>query len=215
MPVSVRALVLRSTPIALTIAAYGMIYGAGAREPLGIGVGLLSSAIIFSGALQFALLGLLLSGASAAAILAAGLFLNARHVVLGAVLRPKIDAPRLKRVGLAWWLVDEAAALAIADEESPRRTLFVCGVLFYLSWIAGTAVGLVIGSVSGIAAFAEQFAPVLFVGLTALLATSRGIVIRALIAAALTYLAIAVLPGDKAFLGLIASLLVVLPGRGS
>jgi predicted branched-subunit amino acid permease len=211
----IKALILRSIPIALTIGAYGIIFGAGAKEPLGVGGALLSSAVIFSGALQFAFMGLVLSGASAAAIVGAAVFLNTRHFVLGAVLRPKIDAPRVNRLGLAWWLVDEAAALAIADEESPRRTLLVCGTFFYLAWIAGTGIGLVIGGVSGIAEFAEQFAPVLFVGLAALLVTSRTIVLRALIAAALTYLAIALLPGDKAFLGLIVSVLVALPGRAS
>lgn len=203
----------RVLPIALTIGAYGVIYGAGAKEHLGTSGTLLSSALVFSGSVQFAFLGLLISGASSGAIVATAIFLNTRHVVLGAVLRPKIDAPLIRRLGLAWWLVDEAAALALADETDPRRTLFVTGIAFYCSWFVGTAMGLAIGGVEGVAEFAERFTPVLFVGLTALLVSSRDLVVRCIVTVLLTYAAIALLPGDKAFLGLAAAVVVALVGR--
>ena len=203
----------RIGPIALTIGAYGVIFGAAAKEPLGVGGTMLSSAVIFSGGLQFAFVGLLLTGASTGAILATALFLNTRHVILGAVLRPRLDAPLSRRLGLAWFMVDEAAALALADESDPKRTLFVGGLAFYVAWLVGSAIGVAVGGAEGVAGFAERFTPVLFIGLTTLLATSRGLVIRCLGAAALTYAAIALLPGDKAFLGLVAAGVAAVVGR--
>ena len=202
----------RAVPLALTIAAYGAIYGAGARDPLGATGTLLSSAVIFSGSVQFALLGLLLAGASWAAILTTAALLNARHVILGAALRPSIDAPLPRRLGLAWWMVDEAAALALADPGAARSTLLTTGVFFYLSWFAGTLVGVVVGGTGDVASVAQQIAPVLFIGLAALLATSKITVIRCGVTAALTYGLALAFPTARGAIALAVACLVAIPG---
>jgi hypothetical protein len=44
-----------------------------------------------------------------------GAMLNARTLVLGAALGPTIRASRTKRAFLGWWLIDEAAGLALAE----------------------------------------------------------------------------------------------------
>ncbi len=190
-----------------------MLYGAGAKDVLGTTGVLLSSAIIFSGAVQFALVGLLLASASGITIFATAVLLNARNVVLGAALRPKIDAPLLRRLGLSWWLVDEAAALALADDVDPRFTLLLSGILFYGVWFVGSAVGLAIGATEQVASAADQIVPVLFIGLTALLTTSRSIAYRCVAAAALTYGLILVTPGNEGLFALVTGVAVALPGR--
>jgi predicted branched-subunit amino acid permease len=48
---------------------YGTIYGASAKDVLGPTESILSSAIIFSGTVQFAILGLLTKGSTWAAVL--------------------------------------------------------------------------------------------------------------------------------------------------
>jgi predicted branched-subunit amino acid permease len=109
-------------PFALAIFTFGVIYGTVARraaEPLGV---LLSSVLIFSGGLQFTIVGLSVAGAQAGALIAAALTLNARHVLLGAVLRPRIQKSAIKRAGLAWFLVDETTGLAL-NARNPAATL--------------------------------------------------------------------------------------------
>lgn len=209
---ALRRTLATAAPLAVTIGAYGVIYGAAGREPLGALGTFLSSVVIFSGSIQFALIGLLLAGASWAAILVTALLLNARHVVLGAALRPSIDVPPLRRLGLSWWMVDEAAALALADKESPRSTLLATGILFYVSWLIGTAAGLLIGSAGDIASVADQIAPVLFIGLTALVATSKRTVLRCVLTAALTYAAALIWPEARGAIALVVACVVAVPG---
>lgn len=207
-----RSTLATAAPLAITIGAYGLIFGAGAREPLGPLGTMFASTIIFSGSIQFALLGLILAGATWSAILVTALLLNARHVVLGAALRPSIDAPTSRRFGLAWWMVDEAAALALADAETPRSTLMTTGILFYSSWIVGTAGGLLIGGAGDIASVAQQIAPVLFIGLVTLVAHKKRTVARALVTAAATYLVALAWPEARGALALVVACVIAIPG---
>lgn len=209
---ALRRTLTKAIPLAVTIGAYGVIFGAGAQGPLGPLGTLLASVVVFSGSIQFALVGLLIAGASWSAILVTALLLNARHVVLGAALRPSIDVSPMRRLGLSWWMVDEAAALALADTESARSTLLATGILFYLSWIAGTTIGLLIGGVGDIASVAQQIAPVLFIGLTALLATSKKTVIRCVVTAAATYIAALGWPEARGALALVVACVIAIPG---
>src|SRR5918999_3047766 len=97
---------------AAAIFVFGVIYGSLARPLMGIGYTMLSSLFIFSGAVQFTIAALLSAGAGAGALVAGSVTLNLRNLLLGAVLRPRIDQGRLQRAGLAWFLVDESAGLA-------------------------------------------------------------------------------------------------------
>ncbi|MGH7277469.1 MAG: AzlC family ABC transporter permease, partial [Candidatus Rokuibacteriota bacterium] len=107
--------------MAAAIAVFGTLYGAAARPVLGVPLTIASSVFIFSGALQFALLGLLSAAAGPPALLLTAGTLNLRHLVLGAVLRPRIGGSRLRRAGLAFFLLDETFGLAVAAEQSAAR----------------------------------------------------------------------------------------------
>ncbi len=53
-----RSIVLAALPAAAAILVFGLLYGAAARPLLGPGVTVVLSLVVFSGALQFALVGL-------------------------------------------------------------------------------------------------------------------------------------------------------------
>jgi len=210
----IRGILLTSLPAAAAIAVFGTLYGAAAQPLIGAPLTIASSMFIFSGALQFALVGLLSTGAGAPALLLTAGTLNLRHVVMGAVLRPRIGGSRLRRAGLAFTLLDETFGFAVAasDEAGAERTLFVSGIACYIAWQIGTVVGVLGAGLSGVEELADAVFPVLFIGLASLAATTGTLVLRALGAAALTAGVALFLPDIRSVAPVIAGVLVALPG---
>ena len=200
-------------PLGAAIAVFGAIYGAAAAPVLGVGGTLASSALIFSGALQFATLGLAAGGAGPAAILLTALALNLRHLVVGALLRPHLKVSTARRAGLAWFLVDETFGLAYAARDQIVRTLLVVGIVCYVSWLAGTGVGLLGTTLAPLEEVAGAIFPVLFIGLAAVTSLELNVAMRAVVAAVLVVIVAMTLPGLRAVAPLIAALVVALPGR--
>ena len=211
---AIRGILITSLPAAGAIAVFGTLYGAGAQPLLGTPMTIASSMFIFSGALQFALVGLLSAGAGAPALLLTAGTLNLRHLVMGAVLRPRIGGSRLKRAGLAFTLLDETFGFAVSapEEAGAERTLFVSGIACYLAWQIGTVIGVLGAGLSGVERLADAIFPVLFIGLASLAATTGTLVVRALAAAALTAIVAILLPDIRALAPVIAGALVALPG---
>lgn len=201
-----------AAPLGAAIGVFGTIYGAaasGVASPVEI---ILSSVIIFSGAVQFAFVGLALSGASPLAILTAAAILNTRNLLLGAALRPKLQLSRPRRALLAWWLLDESAGLALASGDSAARVLLRSGLLCYSAWIIGTAVGVAGASLASLEDLAQAVFPVLFVGLAALSIDEREGALRAAAAALLTLAIVFALPQTRGLAPVIAAVLVAVPG---
>lgn len=186
--VGLRSILATTLPAAAAIAVFGTLYGAGARAVLSVPLTLASSLIVFSGALQFALVSLLIGGAAVLPLLLTTAALNLRHLVLGAVLRPRIGGAGLRRAVLAFFLVDETFGFAVAAGNSAQRdgrpvnavterTLVVSGVFCYLAWQAGTLIGVLGAGLAGVESLAAAIFPVLFIGLASLAAVLAGVVV--------------------------------------
>ena len=209
---STRSVIVATTPLAAAIVVFGAIYGAGARSVAGTATVVVMSMTVFSGAVQFATVGLLLTGGGWVAILVTAAMLNSRNLLLGAALRPRLEGSRAKRSLLAWWLLDETAALALATRESAARTLLVSGIMCYVAWTVGTVVGALGARVASVEEVAAAVFPVLFVGLAALAATTRAAVLRAAAAAAVTVLLALAVPELRGVIPALAAVGVALPG---
>lgn len=183
-----RGTAVAAIPVAVAIGVFGVIYGAVAAPLLGPFLAVASSLIIFSGAAQFTLVALLAAGASPAGVIGAAALLALRHAPLGAVLLPRIRVSRWRRVLLSWFLLDETTGLALArsDHEPPERTLLIGGALAYSGWVAGTVLGVAGAAAGSLEPLAAALFPVLFVGLAALTARTRGDGVRAAMAAVVT-----------------------------
>ena len=205
-------LLLAAAPLAIAIGVFGMIFGAAASVQMDVPLTMAMSLLVFSGTLQFATVGLLASGAGVGAILLTALALNARHVVLGAVLRPHIGGSAPRRALLAWFMLDESFGLAIASERRAGFVLLVSGVIFFAAWVLGTALGVLGARLIAIEGLAAALFPVLFVGLAAITVRGRQDVVRALVAAAVVLLLSLVVPGLYSFAPILAALAVALPG---
>jgi predicted branched-subunit amino acid permease len=216
--------VLQSLPAAAAVAVFGSLYGAAARAYLGAPLTLASSVIVYSGALQFALVALLGAGATLVPLLLTAVVLNLRHLVLGAALRSRFESGPLRRALLAFFLVDETFGFAIAagNAVEPRavgatteRTLLVAGLTLWVAWLVGTLVGVLGGGLAAVESVAGAIFPVLFIGLAALAVTRPSHVARAVAAAVLTAAVAVLLPDLRMLAPVIAGVLVALPGRAS
>ncbi len=212
----------RSLPAAAAVAVFGTLYGAAARPVLGVPLTLLSSVVVYSGALQFAMVALLGAGAATLPLLLVAGVLNLRHLVLGAALRARFESGALGRALLAFFLVDETFGFAIAAGNqvpahavgrTTERTLLVAGLTLYVAWLVGTLVGVLGGGLTAVESVAGAIFPVLFIGLAAMAATRRSYVVRAVAAALLTAAVAVWLPGLRMLAPVIAAVLVALPGR--
>ena len=207
-----RRLVVAAAAPAAAIFVFGVIYGSVARPVMGAGATMLSSLLIFSGSVQFTVAALLSAGAGAAALLGGAVTLNLRNLALGAVMRTRVQRRPVERAGLAWFLTDEAVGLSLAPGADADKTLLFSGTAFYLSWQAGTALGLLGASVESVRSGAEAVFPVLFIGLSALSCPSRSIAIRAFVAAAVTFAMLAFWPGGQGVTAVVVALVVSISG---
>jgi predicted branched-subunit amino acid permease len=207
---TLRSVLVMAIPAAAAIGAFGTIYGAAARTFLGVPLTVVSSIIVFSGSLQFTMVALLAAGAGTIPLLLAACVLNLRHLVLGAVMRPRIEARLARRALLAFFLVDETFGFSVAaGDAQPRehrgavteRTLLATGVACYAAWIIGTVIGVLGGGLPG----------VLFIGLAAMATATRSQLVRTLAAAALTIAFGLALPDWRMVAPIVAGVLVALP----
>lgn len=204
-----------ASPVAAAIGVFGIVYGAAARPILGTWPTMLSSLLVFSGAAQFTMVGLLAAGAGAVSVLGAVAMLAVRHLPLGAVLRPHLRAGRTRRAVISLLLTDETTGLALTAGASPERTLVISGSLAYLSFAVGTGIGTAGGRLTVVEPLAAALFPVLFVGLAALSARARGDVVRAVLAAAATGLVLLLWPAAGALGGIAVALVVCSVVRAS
>ena len=131
--------------LGLAVGLYGVAFGA-AADAAGLDVwqAVVLSAVMFTGASQFALIGVLGAGGGALAAVGSALLLGLRNTVYGVRLVPLLR-PRgaLRRAGTAHWVIDETTALALAapDRSLAPLAFGVGGAVLYLTWNATTVVG--------------------------------------------------------------------------
>jgi len=220
-PPSLRSIVGIALPAAAAVGVFGTLYGASARAVLGAPLAVASSLLIYSGAMQFAMVALLAAGGGSLALLLTAGALNLRHVVLGAVLRPRLEASPVRRALMAFFLVDETFGFAIAAGHAAdaratslatERMLLVSGLMLYAAWVVGTVIGVLGGALPGVERAAGAVFPVLFIGLAALAASRRSHIVRAVAAAGLTAALGLAVPDLRMVAPVVASAVVALPG---
>lgn len=139
------------TPLAMSIAGYGIAWGALARQggmaPAEI---LFMSSVVFAGASQFVAVGMLSAGAGMGEIILTTLILNLRHLLMGAALAPYFRHLSPWRTALlAHGLVDETFALATAQFRTTGGNasfFFGMGFLAFASWNIASLLGASLGS---------------------------------------------------------------------
>lgn len=199
-------------PIVAAIGVFGAVYGAAAQPLLGTWLTIASSIVIFSGTVQFTMVGLLSAGTGPVAILWAVLVVNVRNLALGGAVRPFLTGGSLRRVVTAWFLIDETVGLALASPHAADRVLLRSGVAAYAAWVIGSVVGVAGGATLGLEALAGSVFPVLFIGLAALMVTGAGALARAVVGAVVTLGLLLVWPGLVGLAPVLGGLAAAIPG---
>jgi 4-azaleucine resistance transporter AzlC len=135
-----------AAPLAVGPLLFGASFGLLAGEAGMSGVAaLLMSATTFAGAAQFAAAGVLETGGAAVAAIVAASLLNARYIPIGVSIAGIFPGSVLRRLVEAQLIVDESWAIAGRSGRFEHRLLVGAGLLFYVCWIGGTAVGTIFG----------------------------------------------------------------------
>lgn len=135
--------------IGLATGAYAISYGV-----LAVAAGLTvaktcaTSLLVFTGASQFAMVGVVGAGGSAIAALAPALLLAARNSLYGLALVPVLRGGRLRRAVEAQLVIDESTAMgrAQADPRAAHRAFLSTGLSVFVFWNLGTLIGAAAGA---------------------------------------------------------------------
>ncbi|CAL9591786.1 hypothetical protein SUDANB108_05276 [Streptomyces sp. enrichment culture] len=101
------------------------------------------SLLVFTGASQFALVGALAGGGSPFTAAAGAFFLGVRNAFYGLRLSQVLALPRAVRPFAAQWVIDETAAVALAQptRRTARIGFWVTGLSLYVLWNLTTLLG--------------------------------------------------------------------------
>jgi 4-azaleucine resistance transporter AzlC len=137
--------------VAATVWFFGASFGLVARAAgMGVLAPLVLSATTFAGSAQFALTSILGAGGGAAAAIVAAVLLNTRYAPISISVASLFRGPRLRRLVESQLIVDESWALASrGGGRFDRRLLLGAGLLLYVAWLSGTAVGVLAGDALG------------------------------------------------------------------
>jgi 4-azaleucine resistance transporter AzlC len=135
-------------PLAPSPILFGLSYGVLADATgFGAAAAVVMSATTFAGAAQFASVSVLDAGGTVAAAVLAAVFLNARYVAISITISSIFPGGKLRRVFEAQSIVDESWALSGRRGRFEWPILVGSGLVFYVLWVASTALGTVLGGV--------------------------------------------------------------------
>lgn len=149
---SARVGAIQTLPVALSVFAYGMVYGLLTREAdLTLLEAVLSSGIVFAGSSQFVALEMWTHPLPITALIFTTFIVNLRHVLMSASLTPWLKPlPSRWNYPLMFLLVDESWALtygAVNKGKADMGFLIGSGVLLWFTWMGATITGRMVGAV--------------------------------------------------------------------
>ncbi len=142
-----------ATVLGVAVGVFGLSFGVLATTAgLTVGQACVMSLLVFTGASQFAAVGVVATGGSLATALGSALLLAARNAAYGVAMAPTFAmAPLRRRVVAAQLVIDESTAMATAQEGRRAReeAFWLTGVAMFVFWNAGTLLGAVAGDAIG------------------------------------------------------------------
>jgi predicted branched-subunit amino acid permease len=135
-----------SLSVSITVGAYGTAFGAAA---VANGFSLLQTCLLslltFSGASQFAVIGVLGAGGGALSGITTASLLGIRNGVYGVIMAPRLKVKGFKRIIAAQITIDESTAVALGQEvrgeKAMRQGFWLTGFGVFLFWNLFTVAG--------------------------------------------------------------------------
>ncbi|MEM6452017.1 MAG: AzlC family ABC transporter permease [Cyanobacteria bacterium P01_D01_bin.105] len=143
-------------PLIVGAIPFGIIFGTLAiTSGLSPIATLAMSAIVFAGSSQFIAAGMMAAGSGWLLIVITAFVVNLRHLLYAVSLVPYVKAlPQKWKIPLAFWLTDEAYAVAIRRYETPDNTFLKswkhwyylgAALTMYANWQLCTFIGITVG----------------------------------------------------------------------
>ena len=135
-----------SLSVSITVGAYGTAFGAAAvANGFSVLQTCLLSLLTFSGASQFAVIGVLGAGGGALSGIATASLLGIRNGVYGVIMAPRLKVKGFKRIIAAQITIDESTAVALGQEvrgeKAMRQGFWLTGFGVFLFWKLFTLAG--------------------------------------------------------------------------
>ena len=135
-----------SLSVSITVGAYGTAFGAAAvANGFSVLQTCLLSLLTFSGASQFAVIGVLGAGGGAISGIATASLLGIRNGVYGVIMAPRLKVKGFKRVVAAQITIDESTAVALGQEvrgeSAMRQGFWLTGFGVFIFWNLFTVAG--------------------------------------------------------------------------
>ena len=138
--------------VGVATGAYGISFGAlSVAAGLSLWQTVALSALLFSGASQFAVVGVVASGGSGAAAVATSSLLGMRNGLYGLQMSRLLGVTGLRRIPAAQLTIDESTAVAIGQPEPAAQRLgfWGTGLAVYALWNLSTILGAIVGNALG------------------------------------------------------------------
>jgi predicted branched-subunit amino acid permease len=147
-----RAVIRDSLGVGIATGLYGTSFGAVAvASGLSVAQTCALSVVMFTGASQFALVGVLAAGGTPLASALTALLLGTRNTLYGLRVGPLLDWRGGRRVAAAQLLIDETTAMSLnrPDRSLARLGFLATGLSIFVLWNLFTLLGAVAGEALG------------------------------------------------------------------
>ena len=152
MDATTRSIVRDGIAVGVPTGAYGISFGAvSVASGLDVWQSCALSLLVFTGASQFALVGVVGAGGSPFFGALSGLLLGTRNTLYGLKVAPLVDWHGGRRAAAAHLLIDESTAMTLTrtTRQHARAGFLSTGLAVFVLWNLATLVGAVAGTAVG------------------------------------------------------------------
>jgi 4-azaleucine resistance transporter AzlC len=147
-----RGIIVDSLGVGLATGTYGVSFGAiSTTSGLSVLQTCLISLLVFTGASQFAFVGIIASGGNPITGALTAVLLGSRNLFYGVSLAPRLELDPATRLASAHLVIDESTAMSVTrtTRRQARLGFFWTGISIFVLWNLTTFVGALAGNAIG------------------------------------------------------------------
>ena len=147
-----RSIIVDSLGVGLATGAYGVSFGAiSTASGLSVLQTCLISLLVFTGASQFAFVGIVASGGNPLTGALTAVLLGSRNLFYGVSMAPRLDLDPAARLATAHFVIDESTAMGVTRDtrRQARLAFYWTGISIFVLWNLTTFAGALAGDAIG------------------------------------------------------------------
>ncbi|NRQ50314.1 AzlC family ABC transporter permease [Aeromicrobium stalagmiti] len=147
-----RSIIVDSLGVGIATGLYGVSFGAiSTASGLSVLQTCLISLLVFTGASQFAFVGIIASGGNPLTGALTAVLLGSRNLFYGVSMAPKLDLDPARRLASAHFVIDESTAMGVTRTTTRQARLgfYWTGISIFVLWNLTTFLGALAGNAIG------------------------------------------------------------------